>query len=163
MKFGKDLRNEITEKLPEWEGEFISYKDLKKQLNLIAPWHNEESKRPRKRPKIATDDCVITEEQNTNLTGEETGFIQLLRDELEKINSFFDDKEEEYVIRLKELRDEVAVLEGSGGNATRVLLYVASSNSNRIAEDSQVAKEEDGQLRSLAIHAEGSAAAILRH
>ncbi|KAK3016689.1 hypothetical protein RJ639_007094 [Escallonia herrerae] len=121
MKFGKNLRNEVAQKLPEWEGEFISYKDLKKQLNLIAPWNDKETKRPRKRPRMAIDNCVMMEEQNTNLTGEETGFIQLLRDELEKINSFFDDKEEEYVIRLKELRDEVAILEGSGGNATQVI------------------------------------------
>ncbi|KAJ6673199.1 SPX DOMAIN-CONTAINING PROTEIN-RELATED [Salix viminalis] len=42
------------------------------------------------------------------MTKEEIDFIKLLEDELEKFNSFFVEKEEEYIIRLKELQDSVA-------------------------------------------------------
>ena len=75
MKFGKSLRNEIAKALPEWENEFISYKELKKQLKLIAQ----------------------------QAAGERIGFITLLDSELEKVNTFFIEKEEEYIIRGKVL------------------------------------------------------------
>ncbi|PKI79569.1 hypothetical protein CRG98_000044 [Punica granatum] len=42
------------------------------------------------------------------MSKEEIEFIQLLENELEKFNSFFVEKEEEYIIRLKELQDRVA-------------------------------------------------------
>ncbi|KAI8018891.1 SPX domain-containing protein 1 [Camellia lanceoleosa] len=85
MKFGKSLRSEIAETLPEWKGKFISYKELKKQLKLIA--HEEE-------------EGMID-------------FIQLLDNELEKVNTFFIDKEEEYIIRIRELKDRVANMKSS--------------------------------------------------
>ena len=37
MKFGKNLQKLIEEVLPEWREKFISYKDIKKRLNDIAP------------------------------------------------------------------------------------------------------------------------------
>ncbi|KAL2929577.1 SPX domain-containing protein 2 [Bienertia sinuspersici] len=42
------------------------------------------------------------------MTKEEVDFLTLLEDELEKFNTFFVEKEEEYIIRLKELQDRVA-------------------------------------------------------
>ncbi|KAA3458108.1 SPX domain-containing protein 2-like [Gossypium australe] len=42
------------------------------------------------------------------MSTEETDFIKLLENELEKFNTFFVEKEEEYIIRLKELQDSVA-------------------------------------------------------
>uniref|UniRef100_A0A0C9S8Q9 TSA: Wollemia nobilis Ref_Wollemi_Transcript_10688_1465 transcribed RNA sequence n=1 Tax=Wollemia nobilis TaxID=56998 RepID=A0A0C9S8Q9_9CONI len=41
------------------------------------------------------------------LTAEETDFIQLLNPELEKFNLFFTDKEEEYIIRQKEIQERI--------------------------------------------------------
>ncbi|CBI28201.3 unnamed protein product, partial [Vitis vinifera] len=46
------------------------------------------------------------------MTKEEVDFIKLLEDELEKFNTFFVEKEEEYIIRLKELQDRVAEATG---------------------------------------------------
>ncbi|KAG6792414.1 hypothetical protein POTOM_001562 [Populus tomentosa] len=37
MKYQKRLRDEVERVLPEWKGQFICYKGLKKQLNLIHP------------------------------------------------------------------------------------------------------------------------------
>lgn len=120
MKFGKSLSNQIEETLPEWRDKFLSYKELKKKLKLIVPKVNgggggggDEEKncdRPIKRQRISGGgDCgggeLVVEEW---MTKEEVDFIRLLEDELEKFNTFFVEKEEEYIIRLKELQDRVA-------------------------------------------------------
>ncbi|XP_043726270.1 SPX domain-containing protein 1-like [Telopea speciosissima] len=106
MKFGKSLSNQIEETLPEWRDKFLSYKDLKKKLKLIDPKSDE---RCSKRPRLATGDgAEAAEMELSSLTREEKEFIRLLEEELEKFNAFFVEKEEEYIIRLKELQDRVA-------------------------------------------------------
>ncbi|KAH6803211.1 SPX domain-containing protein 1 [Perilla frutescens var. frutescens] len=98
MKFGKSLSNQIEETLPEWRDKFLSYKELKKRLKLIEPKPQpdvEERAQKRRRTEAA-------------MTAEEADFVKLLEDELEKFNAFFVEKEEECIIRLKELRDGVA-------------------------------------------------------
>lgn len=86
MKYGKWLRDEIERTFPEWKGQFISYKKLKKQLKLInSRW-----------PRFAT--TRFLEVNNMRLS---IGFTRLLNNELNKINMFYFDKEEDYIIRLK--------------------------------------------------------------
>ncbi|CAI0542914.1 unnamed protein product [Linum tenue] len=92
MKFGKSLSTQIDETLPEWRDKFLSYKELKKKLKLIEP----------------------------NNRAEEIDFIKLLEDELEKFNSFFVEKEEEYIIRLKELQDSVARAKDSNDEIMKI-------------------------------------------
>lgn len=99
MKFGKSLSNQIEETLPEWRDKFLSYKDLKKKLKLVQP-KSGDTNRPSKKPKLDSDADAISNEV--------IDFITLLEKELEKFNSFFVEKEEEYIIRLKELQDRVA-------------------------------------------------------
>ncbi|KAJ8767801.1 hypothetical protein K2173_020741 [Erythroxylum novogranatense] len=101
MKFGKSLSNQIDEALPEWRDKFLSYKELKKRLKLLDPYKAGE--RPNKRLRL----------EEEGITREEIDFIKLLEDELEKFNAFFMEKEEEYIIRLKELQDGVAKAKGS--------------------------------------------------
>ena len=109
MKFGKSLSNQIEGTLPEWRDKFLSYKELKKRLKLIEPNNSSSSttknngdSRPLKKPRLAAaeggggGDC-----KEGIMTKEEIDFIKLLEDELEKFNSFFVEKEEEYIIRLK--------------------------------------------------------------
>ncbi|KAG7555906.1 SPX domain [Arabidopsis suecica] len=98
MKFGKSLSNQIEQTLPEWQDKFLSYKELKKRLKLIP---SKTGDRPAKRLRF--DD-----EFSVGMSKEEINFIQLLEDELEKFNNFFVEKEEEYIIRLKEFRDRIA-------------------------------------------------------
>ncbi|OVA07787.1 SPX [Macleaya cordata] len=106
MKFGKSLSNQIEETLPEWGDKFLSYKELKKRLKLIDPKVGERSnKRPRSVDEVIT---IVGEEEMKGMSREELDFIRLLEAELEKFNWFFVDKEEEYIIRLKELQDRVA-------------------------------------------------------
>ncbi|KAG7021242.1 SPX domain-containing protein 1 [Cucurbita argyrosperma subsp. argyrosperma] len=106
MKFGKSLSNQIEETLPEWRDKFLSYKELKKRLKLVEPKGGD---RPSKRPRIdaAVGSCAADGEKDDFSSSEEMNFIKLLEDELEKFNSFFVEKEEEYIIRLKELQDRV--------------------------------------------------------
>ncbi|KAJ7978918.1 SPX domain-containing protein [Quillaja saponaria] len=106
MKFGKSLSNQIEETLPEWRDKFLSYKDLKKRLKLLEPAKGGGSagdgERPNKRARI---DAASDED---GMSQEEIEFRKLLEDELEKFNTFFLEKEEEYIIRLKELQDRVS-------------------------------------------------------
>ncbi|KAK7832500.1 SPX domain-containing protein 1 [Quercus suber] len=104
MKFWKILSNLIEETLPEWRDKFLSYKDLKKQLKLIYPTHQPNNKRRRLDHPTSTTD----EESETQVSKELVDFLRLLEVEIDKFNAFFVDKEEEYVIRWKELQDGIA-------------------------------------------------------
>jgi SPX domain protein involved in polyphosphate accumulation len=73
MKFGKRLKKQIEDTIPEWRDKFLSYKDLKKLVRLISTT----------RPS----------------TKAEAEFVELLNSEIEKFNSFFIEQEEEFVIR----------------------------------------------------------------
>lgn len=98
MKFSKSLGILVEEALPEWRDKFLSYKDLKKQLKLIYP--KDGDKPPSKRPRL-TDDEARTDDEGGDVSKEVADFVRLLEKEMEKFNSFFEEKEEEYVIRWK--------------------------------------------------------------
>uniref|UniRef100_A0A1J3EIL1 SPX domain-containing protein 1 n=1 Tax=Noccaea caerulescens TaxID=107243 RepID=A0A1J3EIL1_NOCCA len=104
MKFGKSLSNQIEQTLPEWRDKFLSYKELKKRLKLIG---SKSGDRPVKRLRLDSS-FVSGDEYSVGMSKEEISFVQLLEDELEKFNNFFVEKEEEYIIRLKEFRDRIA-------------------------------------------------------
>ncbi|XP_066321464.1 SPX domain-containing protein 1-like isoform X2 [Miscanthus floridulus] len=97
MKFGKSLNNQIVETLPDWRDKFLSYKDLKKRLKQIGA-----GERRSKRQRLGGGGG-----SSPAMTPEEAGFVALLDAELDKFNAFFLEKEEDYVIRLKELHDRV--------------------------------------------------------
>ncbi|XP_062178779.1 SPX domain-containing protein 1-like [Phragmites australis] len=103
MKFGKSLSGQIVETLPEWRDKFLSYKDLKKRLKLIGA-----GGRAERQPKRARRDDAGEADASAAMTPEEAEFMLLLEAELDKFNSFFVEKEEEYIIRQKELQDRVA-------------------------------------------------------
>lgn len=105
MKFGKSLGNQIEDALPEWRDKFLSYKDLKKRLKLISGGGGE---RLAKRPKVADDvgpgdrdPSSAPESAAMPVVEEEEDFMRLLEAELDKFNTFFVEKEEEYIIRQK--------------------------------------------------------------
>ncbi|KAG5030964.1 hypothetical protein JHK85_014946 [Glycine max] len=93
MKFWKILKSQIEQTLPEWRDQFLSYKDLKKQLKVMCP---KDALTP---PRLDADEL--------------NHFLRLLELEIEKFNAFFVDKEEEYIIKWKELQDRVARAIGS--------------------------------------------------
>ena len=99
MKFSKSLGILIEEALPEWRDKFLSYKDLKKQLKLIYP--KDGDKPPSKRPRLSDDEARTEADEGGDVSKEAADFVRLLENEMEKFNSFFEEKEEEYVIRWK--------------------------------------------------------------
>lgn len=106
MKFWKSLSNLIEETLPAWRDNFLSYKDLKKQLKLIYPKADDAHPNKRARSDGGGGEA-------SDVTKEVTDFVRLLEDEIEKFNIFFVEKEEEYVIKLKELQDGVAKMDSN--------------------------------------------------
>ncbi|XVE98324.1 hypothetical protein REPUB_Repub03eG0096300 [Reevesia pubescens] len=121
MKFGKSLSNQIEETLPEWRDKFLSYKELKKKLKLVEPKSGD---RPNKRLRLDENsgDVVdaVDKVDGDGMSREETDFIKLLEDELEKFNTFFVEKEEEYIIKLKELQDNVAKAKDSNEEMIKI-------------------------------------------
>lgn len=106
MKFWKSLSNLIEETLPAWRDKFLSYKDLKKQLKLIYPKADDAHPNKRARSDGGGGEA-------SDVTKEVIDFVRLLEDEIEKFNIFFVEKEEEYVIKLKELQDGVAKMDSN--------------------------------------------------
>ncbi|XP_065869165.1 SPX domain-containing protein 1-like [Euphorbia lathyris] len=106
MKYGKRLREEIERTFPEWKGQFISYKKLKKQLKLINPRSKANNIIYRRWPRFATRRFLQVNNMRLII-----GFTRLLDNELKKVNTFYVDKEEDYIIRLKELQIRAANLE----------------------------------------------------
>ncbi|CAN6237487.1 unnamed protein product [Urochloa humidicola] len=113
MKFGKSLNNQIVETLPDWRDKFLSYKDLKKRLKQIGAGAGAGERRS-KRQRVEHGGSPPA------MTAEEAGFVALLDAELDKFNAFFLEKEEEYVIRQKELQDR-AVSAAETGSAEELL------------------------------------------
>ncbi|KAG5535131.1 hypothetical protein RHGRI_023045 [Rhododendron griersonianum] len=107
MKFGKEFRTHLEETLPEWRDKFLCYKVLKKLLKHV--------------PTTAADSLLPLADQSSSAVDEADGnippvpplaglhdwFVRIIDEELEKFNDFFVDKEEEFVIRLQELKERI--------------------------------------------------------
>ncbi|KAK1278275.1 SPX domain-containing protein 4 [Acorus gramineus] len=85
MKFGKEFKTHLEETLPEWRDKFLCYKLLKKLLKNIPANDNDDD----------------------GLDGLEHWFARILDVELDKFNDFFLDKEEDFIIRLRELKGRI--------------------------------------------------------
>ncbi|PAN47468.1 hypothetical protein PAHAL_9G294000 [Panicum hallii] len=83
MKFGKRLKKQVEESLPEWRDKFLAYKRLKRLVRLVPS-----SPPPRRRAA-------------------EAAFVRLLDGEVDRFNAFFLEQEEDFVIRHRELQEAV--------------------------------------------------------
>ncbi|EOY29492.1 hypothetical protein QUC31_020770 [Theobroma cacao] len=120
MKFWKSLSILIEEALPDWRDKFLSYKDLKKQLKLIYPKDGSE-KQVSKRPRLdSADGGDGGSKEESEVPKEVMDFVLLLEDEIEKFNAFFIEKEEDYVIKWRELQDRAAKAKVSKGELMKV-------------------------------------------
>lgn len=82
MKFGKRLKQQIQETLPEWKDMYLSYKELKKLVRLISA-----------APTLLNGSLEYGKA--------EAEFMYLLNNEIDKFNGFFMEKEEDFIIRHK--------------------------------------------------------------
>ncbi|KAF8412419.1 hypothetical protein HHK36_000383 [Tetracentron sinense] len=103
MKFGKKLKHQIQETLPEWQDKFLSYKDLKKLVRIISS---------------APVSLRLRGLSNSGKAQEE--FVCLLDMEMDKFNAFFMEQEEDFIIRHKELQQRIQkVIDTWGPNGSQ--------------------------------------------
>ncbi|GMI93894.1 SPX domain gene 1, ARABIDOPSIS THALIANA SPX DOMAIN GENE 1 [Hibiscus trionum] len=98
MKHGKRHRAEVARSLPEWERKFLAYKKLKRKLKLMNPNPNG---RHRARSGPGNPPTL------------DTGFNRSLNQELDKVNTFYLDKEEDYIIMFRELESRAENLDSN--------------------------------------------------
>ncbi|XP_022757016.1 SPX domain-containing protein 3 isoform X2 [Durio zibethinus] len=98
MKFGKRLKQQIQETLPAWRDKFLTYKELKKLVRLISS-----------APPASLEYGKA-----------EAEFLYLLNNEIDKFNTFFMEKEEDFIIKHKELQQRIKrVIDTWGPNGSR--------------------------------------------
>ncbi|XP_038891095.1 SPX domain-containing protein 4 [Benincasa hispida] len=120
MKFGKEFKTHLEQTLPEWRDKFLCYKPLKKLLkhypNLpstiypIPTNHSLNFLLPPLQPPVSFDDptdAAPCETAAASLADLQDWFVKILNEELEKLNDFYVDKEEEFVIRFQELKERI--------------------------------------------------------
>ncbi|KAJ4727181.1 SPX domain-containing protein [Melia azedarach] len=88
MKFGKRLQQQIQETLPGWRDKFLSYKRLKKLVRLISS-----------APPLLNG--------SLDFVKAEAEFVYLLNSEIDKFNAFFMEKEEDFIIKNKEMQQRI--------------------------------------------------------
>lgn len=115
MKFGKEFRIHLEETLPEWRDKFLCYKPLKKLLkhlpNTTISGHNNNNN-PQNRQSVgnhgeggpsSSESVPTTTQRSMSLEEFQDWFVRLLNDELDKLNDFYVEKEEDFVIRFQVL------------------------------------------------------------
>ncbi|CAL9130937.1 unnamed protein product [Musa textilis] len=110
MKFGKDFRNHLEETLPEWRDKFLAYKALKKLIKHLPqppppPLGVDPPDEPPRGAARPLDAAL------------EAWFVGILNEELEKFNDFYVDKEEDFVIRLQELKERIEKIRANKSGA----------------------------------------------
>jgi SPX domain len=103
MKFGKELRNTVAHSMPEWRPMFMSYKALKKSIYPApAPGFGCDS------PSSDDGGVGVGVAADAALARKNAAFFRGLKDELDKVNAFFLDKQEDYVILAAQYAKDVA-------------------------------------------------------
>ncbi|KAK6912563.1 SPX domain [Dillenia turbinata] len=138
MKFWKCLNTLIEKTLPDWRDKFLSYKDLKQQLKLIYP---KDGERENKRRKLDSESGEVPKEVND--------FVKLLEGEIDKFNAFVFEKEEGYVISLKELQDRLAKLKDSTEELMKVGKEIADLHGEMVLLENYSALNYTGLVKIL--------------
>ncbi|KAI3503305.1 hypothetical protein L1887_31745 [Cichorium endivia] len=106
MKFGKEFGIHLEQTLPEWRDKYLCYKLLKRFLKHIPnPTADDDNHHPPPPPDTAIDRNFPP--LPPHLADLQEWFVRILDEEIEKFNDFYVDKEEEFVIRFKELKERI--------------------------------------------------------
>ncbi|KAL6894383.1 hypothetical protein ACP4OV_008481 [Aristida adscensionis] len=112
MKFGKDFRNHLEETLPAWKDKYLAYKALKKLIKNLAPPVGDAAPLP----PLPLPPAAAAEGEGGGGGHVEVGhgnvalgnwFARILDMELQKLNDFYIEREEWYVIRLQVLKERI--------------------------------------------------------
>ncbi|KAG0205298.1 phosphate system positive regulatory protein pho81 [Mortierella sp. GBA30] len=108
MKFGKQIQ---FQQIPEWQSHYMSYKGLKKIINSLTQERAQISVTIAASPPPGTETPALLEDENSTLRqSQKAAFFFKLERELEKVNSFYLQKESELKVRLRSLIDKEKVL-----------------------------------------------------
>lgn len=119
MKFGKRLHRLLLETFPAWRDKFLSYKQLKHHLKLLPLHHPFDP--ISSSLDFPFDDAFPLQTAFDHSSADRSDFIDLLNAEIDKLNTFFLEKEEEFVIRLQEIRgrlDEIKEMYATAADAS---------------------------------------------
>ncbi|KAI3665861.1 hypothetical protein L6452_44496 [Arctium lappa] len=106
MKFGKEFGIHLEQTLPEWRDKYLCYKLLKRFLKRIPNPAAADSDHNLPPPPDAAVDRDFPP-LPPHLADLQVWFVRILEEEIEKFNDFYVDKEEEFVIRFKELKERI--------------------------------------------------------
>ncbi|CAA3021143.1 SPX domain-containing protein 3-like [Olea europaea var. sylvestris] len=113
MKFGKRLKRQIEQSLPDWRDKYLTYKELKKLVRLISSTPS---------PPL--------------LKADKEEFMYCLNNEIEKFNAFFMEQEEDFIIRHKELQQRIdGVIDTWGPNGTKPSEFEYEEEMRKIRKD----------------------------
>ncbi|KAG0072146.1 phosphate system positive regulatory protein pho81 [Linnemannia elongata] len=120
MKFGKQIQ---FQQIPEWQSHYMSYKGLKKIINSLiqekaqisvtiaaSPPPLGSEPEPESQEAEAAASLLPEDENSTFLQSQKAAFFFKLERELEKVNSFYLQKESELKVRLRSLIDKEKVI-----------------------------------------------------
>ncbi|MFS8031895.1 putative SPX domain-containing protein [Helianthus anomalus] len=105
MKFGKELGIHLEQTLPEWRDKYLCYKLLKSFLKHIPNPADDDHPHLPPPPDAAVDRNFPP--LPPHLAELQEWFVRVLEEEIDKFNDFYVDKEEEFVIRFKELKERI--------------------------------------------------------
>ncbi|KAI8148297.1 hypothetical protein BJV82DRAFT_591579 [Fennellomyces sp. T-0311] len=94
MKFGKQIQ---SQQFTEWSAHYLDYKGLKKFINSVL--------------NAPTESNISDDDRSKLLQSQKAAFFFKLERELEKINSFYLQKENELKVRLRTLVDKKKILQ----------------------------------------------------
>ncbi|KAG0306864.1 phosphate system positive regulatory protein pho81 [Dissophora globulifera] len=106
MKFGKQIQ---FQQIPEWQNHYMSYKGLKKIINSLIQEKTQTSVTIAASPPPGSTPTLPDDEYSRFLQSQKAAFFFKLERELEKVNSFYLQKESELKVRLRSLIDKEKV------------------------------------------------------
>ncbi|CAG8459568.1 27087_t:CDS:2 [Dentiscutata erythropus] len=148
MKFGKQL---LTQQTTEWAAHYINYKALKKIINSLPSAYKSNERSLPPTPAITV---TLGASRNNDLPQaadhlqqQKAAFFFKLERELEKVNSFYVQKEKEFNVRLRTLLDKKRILLGGEKKL--------SSNSTSLFTLTEALQQFQQDLNKLQINATG--------
>lgn len=113
MKFGKQIREIVASSYPEWGPNFMQYKELKKRIAGVRCESSEST-------SVSDGGHIVAEDspEEAATFDAHLPFFELLTQEVEKVNEFFLDKEEDCIIEHRNLANMVTEY-ATPGRATR--------------------------------------------
>ncbi|ETI22407.1 hypothetical protein G647_06482 [Cladophialophora carrionii CBS 160.54] len=107
-KFGKQIQRQQLD-LPEYAASFLNYKALKKLIKQLSAT-----------PTITAQSGSTTTDTQAALRANKEVFFFRLEREIEKVNGFYLQKEEEFSLRLKTLQDKKRVIQARLAASSRL-------------------------------------------